>query len=48
MDDLQQELDRLLEELAELDRCSGHCDGTTDANVSLVTIARRGNQARHR
>jgi hypothetical protein len=41
MDDLQQELDRLLAELAEMDRCSerGDKDG---ANGGLMTLARRG------
>jgi hypothetical protein len=41
MDDLQQELDRLLDELAEMDRCSEH--RTNDGpNVGLMTLARRG------
>ncbi len=39
MDHLQQELDRLLGELSELDRCSALGDG---ANLVLMTIARRG------
>ena len=39
MDPLQQELERLLGELAELDRCSARSDA---ANLSLITIARRG------
>ena len=41
MDELKLELDRLLGELAELERCSARSqkDG---ANVSLMTIARRG------
>ncbi len=39
MDELRQELDRLLSELAELDRCSAMGDG---ANLVLMTIARRG------
>jgi hypothetical protein len=39
MDDLQQELDRLLAELAEIDRCSEHKEAP---NVGLMTIARRG------
>jgi hypothetical protein len=39
MNALQQELDRLLGELAELDRCSALGDG---ANLGLMTIARRG------
>jgi hypothetical protein len=39
MDELQQELDRLLGELAELDRCFALGDG---GNLVLVTIARRG------
>jgi hypothetical protein len=38
---LQQELDRLLGELAELDRCSAR-RGSDAANLSLITIARRG------
>jgi hypothetical protein len=41
MDELQQELDRLLGELAELDRCSAGSD-KDGANISLMTIARRG------
>ena len=41
MDPLQQELDRLLGELAELDRCSAR-RGSDAANLSLITIARRG------
>jgi hypothetical protein len=41
MDDLQQELDKLLDELAEMDRCSEHGDGE-GANVGLMTLARRG------
>ena len=41
MDYLQQELDRLLDELAELDRCSKDCDEDT-GNLGLMTIARRG------
>jgi hypothetical protein len=41
MDELQQELDRLLGELAELDRCSAGND-KDGANLSLMTIARRG------
>ena len=39
MDELQQELDRLLGELAEMDRCSAGSDG---ASLGLLTIARRG------
>ena len=39
MDHLQQELDRLLGELSELDRCSALEDG---ANRVLMTMARRG------
>lgn len=39
MKELQEELDRLLGELAELDRCSALGDG---ANLMLMTIARRG------
>jgi hypothetical protein len=39
MIELQQELDRLLSELAELDRCSAFDDG---GNRVLVTMARRG------
>lgn len=39
MSELQQELDRLLGELAELDRCSALGGG---GNQMLVTIARRG------
>lgn len=41
MDELQQELDRLLSELAELDRCSA-ASGKDSANLGLMTIARRG------
>ena len=41
MDDLQHELDKLLDELAEMDRCSEH-HGNGGANVGLMTIARRG------
>lgn len=41
MDDLQRELDRLLAELAEMDRCCEH--GNKDgANGGLMTLARRG------
>jgi hypothetical protein len=39
MGELQQELERLLSELAELDRCSAFDDG---GNRVLVTMARRG------
>jgi hypothetical protein len=39
MNELQQELERLLSELAELDRCSEPGDG---GNRVLVTMARRG------
>ncbi len=39
MDDLHKELDRLLSELAEMDRCAA---GDTGASVALLTIARRG------
>jgi hypothetical protein len=39
MNELQQELERLLSELAELDRCSAVEDG---ANRVLMTLARRG------
>ena len=41
MDDLQQELDRLLDELAVLDRCTQDRDKDA-ANFSLMTIAKRG------
>jgi hypothetical protein len=41
MDELQHELDRLLGELAELDRCYA-CNGDDGGNISLVIIARRG------
>jgi len=41
MDDLRRELDRLLDELAELDRCTEHRDKDA-ANFSLMTIAKRG------
>lgn len=41
MDELKQELDRLLEELAEMGRRSAHCDSDS-ANLGLMTIARRG------
>ncbi len=41
MDELQQELDRLLGELAELDRCSEPC-GKDSPSLGLMTIARRG------
>ncbi len=39
MDDSYKELDRLLSELAEMDRCAA---GDTGASVALLTIARRG------
>ncbi len=39
MDDLHKELDRLLSELAEMDRCSA---GDTGASQCLLIIARRG------
>ncbi len=39
MDELEQELGRLLSELAEMDRCSTGNDG---ANLGLMTLARRG------
>jgi hypothetical protein len=41
MDELQHELDRLLGELAELDRSFASRDDDS-ANVSLMIIARRG------
>ena len=41
MDDLQQELNRLLDELAVLDRCTEDRDKDA-ANFSLMTIAKRG------
>ena len=41
MDDLQQELDRLLDELAELDNYTQHRDKDA-ANFSLMTLAKRG------
>ena len=41
MDDLQQELDRLLVELAEMDRCSARGD-KDGINAGLMTLARRG------
>jgi len=41
MDDLEQELNRLLDELAVLDRCTEHRDKDA-ANFSLMTVARRG------
>ncbi len=40
MNELQQELDRLLCELAELDRCSA-CRDEDSGNVSLMIISRR-------
>lgn len=39
MNDLQHELERLLSEFAELDRCSAFDDG---GNRVLMTMARRG------
>jgi hypothetical protein len=39
--DLQNELDRLLGELAELDRCAA-IDEEDSANTTLMIIARRG------
>ena len=41
MDHLQQELDRLLVELSEMDRCSEQF-ANDSANYSLMTIAKRG------
>jgi hypothetical protein len=41
MDDLQRELDRLLDELAELDRCTEHRNKNA-ANSGLMTLAKRG------
>ncbi len=41
MEELQHELDQLLGELAELDRCSA-CVDEDSGNSSLVIIAKRG------
>lgn len=41
MDELQHELDRLLDELAELERCSEPL-GKESPSLGLMTIARRG------
>jgi hypothetical protein len=41
MDDLQQELETLLDELAVLDRCTEDRDRDA-ANFSVMTIAKRG------
>jgi hypothetical protein len=41
MDELQRELDRLLDELAVLDRCTEDRDKDA-ANFSLMTLAKRG------